>query len=292
MARTPSVSLANRLSHLVLPKAKGLDEDPANVIVEGSLDLAMGEASELSVTLLDPVGDIVSAKGVGLGAVMKWGSIKFTLAEIEHGPINGARSTILRGRTAGWQKLKHSNEHRGPKKWRSISPSHVVINEAKAAGLKAVTQPSAKRGVVSRLPKDQKKGPNVSTLDMVDRLAGECGFVFGEVGEVFYFASPTWLARRAGYAVDAGSDFLTEYPTMLSTKDDRDAPGRVTLRVLGETPQQVLLPFTSVSLTGVPKKFRGRYLVNTVTVPLSRAEPAEIELVTPKNPKKEPREDE
>lgn len=287
----PKVSLATRLSHLVLPKAKGLDVDPGNVIIDGSLDLAASEASQLTVTLLDPVGEIVSAPGVGLGAAMKWGSIKFTLAEVEHGPVNGVRSTVLTGRSAGWQKLKHSGEHKGPKKWRNVSPSHVIANEAKSAGLKCIAQPTAKRGVVSRLPKDQKKGPNVSTLDMMERLAGECGFVFGEAGGVLYFASPTWLARRAGYAVDAGSDFLTEYPRILKTLDDRDAPGRVTLMVLGDTPQQVLLPFTSVNVTGVPGRFKGRYVVNTVTVPLSRAEPAEIELVTPKNPKKEPRED-
>lgn len=280
------VSLARRLSHLALPESKSL-ATPAEAIVEGSLELAMREASQLTVTLLDPRGQIAAAGGLVLGAPMKWGGLKFSLAEITHGPVNGVRSTVLKGRTAGWQTLKHDKAHRGPKKWRGVSPSQVVISEAKAAGLKWLVEPTAKRDVVSRLPKEQKKGPLVSTLDMIDRLASESGFVFGEVGGTLVFASPTWLTKRAGYAVDAGSDFLTEYPTVLKTRDDKDAPGRVTLRVLGESPQQVLLPFTSVSVTGVPGKFQGRYLVNTVTVPLSRADPAEIELVTPVDPKKE-----
>ncbi len=283
-----SVSLKDRLSFLELPYVPLHDLQES--IIDGSMDLAIGEASQLTVVLSDPKGMIVTSKNLNVNSLVSWGTVKFTIAELTHGPVDGVRATTIVARSKGWQALKNSKEHRGPQKWRNISPTNVMRSEARKAGLKAVMEQTGARGVVSRLPKGQKKGPAVSTLDMADRLAGESGFVFGEVGGTFFFASPSWLGRRKGYTVDTNDGYLLEYPTMSRNVDDRDAPRSVTLSIVGNTPQEVLLPFTAVQLKGVPWKFDGRYIVNTVTIPFGRADPGTVELVAPKDPKKEPRE--
>lgn len=274
-----SIDLERRLSYLRIPGVV----NAADSIVDGELSLAMGEASQLSVTLLDHSGDIVDSKGAALGKEMTWGGMAFTISTISHGPSSGVRMTTLTGRTKGWQALK---KRKGDKTWRGMSPSAVVASECRAVGLKAVTQKTATVSSISRLA-DGVDAKSTSTLDMIDRLAGEQGFVFGEVGGTFYFGAPSWLVKRNGWSVPGDAEFLLEYPTLTRTRDDKDTPARVSLAVAGERPQEVLLPFSPVRLTRVPGKFPGRYLVSSVSIPFGTADPASVELVTPVGPEKQ-----
>lgn len=274
-----SVDLRKRLSYLSIPGVK----DAADSIEDGELDLAMGEASQLTVTLLDPTGVIINSAGAALKRTMAWAGLKFTIATIEHGPVSGVRMTTLTGRTKGWQDLK---ARKGRKTWRGLSPSNVVRSECKAVGLAAVTQKTAVSNSISRLAEgvDSK---STSDLDLFDRLAAEQGFVYGEVNGVFYFGAPSWLVKQRGWTVDGTADYIIDYPTMSKTLDNEDEPGRVSFAVPGDDPGRVLLPFAPVQLTGVPGKFKGRYLIDRVTIPLGLAAPATVELVTPVDPEKQ-----
>lgn len=274
-----SINLATRLSHL---RVAGIAL-AAEAITDGTLEMTSGEASQLTVALADPDGALVKAPGAALGGSVSWGSLAFTVATLEHGPVNGVRTTTLTARAAGWQALK---KRRGDRTWRGLSPTQVVRAECLAVGMTFVGQQTAVRKSIARLA-DGEKAADTSTLALIDRLAGEAGFVYGEAGGVFYFGAPSWLVKRSGWAVSGTAEFLLEYPTMSKTSDDKGAPARISLSVAGERPQEVLLPFSPVKVTGVPARFAGRYLVERVTVPLSTADAATVDLMTPTDPEKQ-----
>jgi Phage late control gene D protein (GPD). len=269
------IDVAGRIRALDLT---GIRND-ADAIVDGGLDLAVGEASQVSVTLLDPEGELIRAKGARMGAVLRWGGLRFTVTVVEHGPMRGARCTAVTARSEGWTALKR---RRGARTWRGVSPSAVVAMEAKAVGLEAVCQPSANRKTISRLAQGEKRG-STSTIELIDRLAGELGYVYGEVGGTLFFGAPSWLVKRPGWEVPVDAEWLTEYPMMRRTQDDKKTPATVSLRITGEKPGNVLLPFTPVQLTKAPGGFSGRYLVERVLVPFT-ATPGDVELATPVDP--------
>lgn len=270
----------DRLGSLRLSKIVQEDTN----IIDASIDLAIGEASQLDLTLADPDGVIINGPGTRLGAVIGWGALDFAIASIEHSPIDGVRCTKIQARAAGWQGLK---KRKGPKTWRGLSASGVVRSECKAAGItKVIAQRTQPGKTISRLAEgaDPK---STSDLEMFDRLAGQSGFVFGEAGGIFYFGAPSWLVKQPGFVVNATADYLAEYPTLRKTSDDKDRPATVTLRVSDPEQRSLIMPFASVRLTGVPGRFAGRYLVERVSIPLTSADPATIELVTPVDPEKQ-----
>lgn len=272
--------ISDRLDALRLGGITGEDSN----ILAAAIDLSIGEASQLELTLADPEGVIADAPAAALGTVIGWGSLNFAIASVEHGPRDGARCTTIQARAAGWQGLK---KRKGPKTWRGLSASGVVRAECKAVGIgDVVAQPTQVGKTISRLAEgaDPK---STSDLELFDRLAGQSGFVYGEAGGVFYFAAPSWLVKRPGFVVNATADYLAEYPTLRRTSDDKDRPATVTLRVSNPGQRSLILPFASVRLTGVPTRFAGRYLVERVSIPLTTAEPATIELVTPVDPEKQ-----
>lgn len=276
---------ADRVTALQLPG--GITREAA-AIHDGSLDLAIGEASQLTVTVSDPSGAVAGAPGVKRGGEVRWAGLRFAITGIAHGPVDGARVTTLTAYSRGWWTLKHAAAFKGPRTWKGLSPSLVVRGEARKAGLSVVAQPTARRKVISRLPKGKRRG-RTSSLAMIERLAGESGFVFGEVAGQFVFAAPSWLVKRPGWTISGSGAYLAEYPAMSTVADDPEHPASVSLRILGQQPQRVLLPFQTVRLVDVPRPFTGRYLVNRVTIPLSSEDPGTVELVAAVDPDRQDR---
>lgn len=273
-------AIADRLDALDLKNIEGENTN----ILEASIDLAIGEAGQLDITLADPEGIIIRPAVTKLGTVIAWGSLSFAIASIEYGVRNGVRATTIQAREIGWQALKR---RKGPQTWRGLSASAVFRAECKAAGIKTVVAQRTQTGkTISRLAEgaDPK---TTSDLEMFDRLAGQHGFVLGVAAGVGYFGAPSWLVKRPGFIVDATADYLAEYPTLRKTSDDKDRPATVTLKVHAPQQRALILPFASVRMTGVPARFAGRYLVERVSIPLTSADPATVELVTPVDPEKQ-----
>jgi hypothetical protein len=275
------IDLAKRLTMLAVPGVKV----SADALTTGSsVSLGTGQACEVTLAFIDPDGALCASGRVDRGKPLTWAGLPFTIARVEHAASSGVRLTTVVGRSAGWQHLRR---RRGPRTWLAMSATQVVTAEARAVGLTVVGEATAVRKSITRTTENGKAASKVTTLDMIERLARESGFVFGEVGGVFYFGRPTWLAARAGRAVKATAEYLTDYPRCAVTDDDLDQRATISLSVLGDDPSEKLLPFTPVQLSGVPGMFEGRYLINRVTIPLDRAEAGTVDLVTPVDPEKQ-----
>lgn len=273
------IDLSERLSALRLPGIRDLEAS----VLEATIDLALGEASELQITLSDEDGAIVDAAVARKRSRVFWGDLAFTVTGTEHGPREGALATTITARSAGWQALK---ARKGDRTWRGLSPTQVVQLQCAKVGLKCFGQPTAVRSSISRLAEGADR-KSTSTLELIDRLAGENGFIYGEVAGVFYFAAPSWLVRRPGWAISGTDPSLAEQPTCVDTLDDKKEPARITLKVAANRPQELLLPASPVQVTGVPRRYRGRYLVTNTSISLTSGNPATIELSTPVDPEKQ-----
>lgn len=273
------IDLSERLSAVRLPGIRDL----AASILEANIDMSMGEASEFTVTISDGDGAIIEAAVAKKRARIFWGDLAFTVTGTEHGPREGAMATTITARSAGWQALK---ARKGDRTWRGLSPTQVVKSECDAVGLKLIGQQTASRSSISRLAEGADR-KSTSTLELIDRLAGENGFVYADVAGVFYFGAPSWLVRRTGWAISGTDPSLTERPTCVDTLDDKKEPARITLKVAANRPQELLLPASPVQVTGVPRRYRGRYLVTNTSISLTSGNPATIELSTPVDPEKQ-----
>lgn len=269
----------DRLATLRLP---GIADETSSVI-HAQLDLSIGESSQLDITLADPDALFINAAGTRLGTVIGWDSLDFSIGSIEHGLVDGVLSTTIQARAAGWQALK---KRKGAKTWRGLSASGVVRAECKAVKLNVIAQRTSVGKTITRVA-DGSDPKSTSDLELFDRLAGQHGFVFGEANGTFYFGAPSWLVKRPSVTVDGGADYLTEPPTLRKTSDDKDRPTTVTLRISAPEQRSRLRPFQPVVLTGVPKRFAGTYLIERVSIPLTSADPATVELVTPIDPEKQ-----
>lgn len=276
------IDLARRLTALTVP---GVSLSVESLTAGSSVSLGTGQACEVTLALLDPSGRICNSGRVDRGRALTWARLPFVIADVDHGPESGVRVTTVVARSRGWQALRG---RKGARAWSGMSPTQVVTAECRSVGLQVVAEPTAARKSITRSTDTGKQAEKTTTLDMIERLARESGFVFGEVGGAFYFGRPSWLVARAGRAVNASTaDYLTDFPRCGVTSDDSATPGKVTLSVIGDDSTAALLPFTPVQVSGVPSMFEGRYLIDKVTIPLDYAEPATVDLVTPVDPEKQ-----
>lgn len=192
--------------------------------------------------------------------------------------------TQITARTRGAQALKQPVDDKG-QVWAGASPTDVLRHVAGGLGMSVVAEETPSKGGVRR--QGRKKSQKAETLwEMFQRYAGKNRFVMSEIGNTVFFARPSWLAARPGFAVSGKGAYLLDYPDLADTSDDPDNPVTINLRVAGEDPAEVLTPCTAVPLTDVPKAFQDRFLVDKASIPFTEPIGATITLSSPVDPEK------
>lgn len=289
MSGRPTYDLDGRLGKLIVRGAR-LKGDVAEAVTSATLSLSSSEATQLELTLIDNEWDVLRSGLFSAGTPTKAGSrCDFANLDLEVRAIEvSARGVdnVLRvtARSLGVGKLKRA---RGALIRKNLSPTQFVKLEAKRAGLKCVGQPSAKRKAISR----QTGKDAESSWDTCQRLAKELGYVCFEAAGTLYFGRPTWLTQRTkelrvtwkGKRTDGAIDAL---PTCRRSGDDKRNVATVEAMLRGDLGEDAR-PGMALVLDGVPT-FDGRYMVDTVTLPLAEEAAATVSASTPENPKPEP----
>lgn len=282
-------SLDGRLGNVIVRGAK-LRGNIVEAVTSATLSLSSTEATQLDLTLIDDGWDVLRSGLFDAGTPSKAGSrcdfgdLDLEVRAIEVAPRGVDHAIRITARSLGVGKLKRA---RGPLIRKNLTPTQFVKLEAKRAGLRCVGQPSTKRKAIAR----QSGKDAESSWDTCQRLAKELGYVCFEAAGVLYFGRPTWLVQRTkelrvewkGKRTDGAIDAI---PTCRRSGDDPKNRATVDASLRGKL-GELARPGMALVLDGVPT-FDGRYMVNTVTIPLAEGTPVSVSAGTPENPKPEP----
>ncbi len=282
-------SLDGRLGKLIVRGAK-LKGDIAEAVVSASVSLSSSEATQLELTIVDNDFDVLRSGLFSAGTPTKagsrcdYGNLDLEVRAVEVTPRGADNALRVTARSFGVGKLKRA---KGALVRKNLTPTQFAKLEAKRAGLRFVGQESAKRKAIARqVGKDAE-----SSWDTCQRLAKELGYVCFEAAGVLYFGRPTWLTQhtkelRVTWKGGKTDDAIDALPTCRRSGDDRKNVATVEATLRGDLGEDAR-PGMALILDGVPT-FDGRYMVDTVTLPLAEGAAATVSASTPENPKPEP----
>jgi cell wall-associated NlpC family hydrolase len=287
----PYTSLDGRLGKLIA-RGGNLSADVAERVVAGDVQLSSAESDQLTITLVDDadlnvLGSNLFEAGTptARGSRLDFARLRFEVRSVEITPRGTDHALTVTARSLGTCRLKRD---RGAHVWRNVSPTQIARKLATDAGLEFVGQGTGKRKSIAR--KGAEAGElGESSWDVIVRLAGEAGFITYESAGVLYFAKPTWLVeeldafplRWRGTGTGGTVDAL---PTCRRVGDDPKRLATVTARLRGDAAED-LNPGQALELSGV-SSFDGRYLIDSITVPLLENAAVEVTALTPINPDK------
>lgn len=285
-------SLEGRLGNIYAMGAK-LKGDVAEATLSASLSLSTSAITQLDLAIADDADFTLLRSGVfNAGTITKRGShmsyldLDLEVRAIEVSARGADHALKITARSIGAGNLKRA---KGPLVRKGLTPTQFAALEAKAAGLKFVGQPSAKRKTIHR-----KAGKNAETSwDTIQRLAEELGYIAFESAGVLYFGKPTWLAERKGvlelhvpWRGRKTDDAIDAVPNCRRSGDDAKNAATVTAALRGDLGELARTGMALI-LDGVPG-FDGRYLVDGVTLNLAEGAPVSVSASTPINPKPVP----
>lgn len=274
----------------------------ADAVVSADLSWSTTQVTQLAMSFADPGLDLFRSGLFRKGTAILYREpgidvqLRISAVTVEPGPAGTGGMTIAARSSAVW-KLKR---RRGPKVMKKASPSQFVAAECKAAGLKAVVQPSPRRGQVARDVKGKKGASSYSgsgkpsTWTTFQRLATELGYVMFEFGGTIYFGRPTWLVRRDKTPLQVALPLpgapevwmAREIPT-ISMSDDAQVPVTIGGIQIERDRFKDVRPGGGVQLRGLPP-FNDLYLTESMRLPLLGTDPLELTAMTPENPKPQP----
>lgn len=282
--------LDGRLGDLIVMGGR-LRGNIVEAITSASVSLSASEATQLSLTIVDNGWDVLrsglfdAGTPTSAGTRCDYGDLDLEVRAIEVAPRGVDNVLTVTARSLGVGKMKRA---KGALVRKNLTPSQFVKLEAKRAGLKrCIAEPSAKRKAIAR----QTGKDAESSWDTCQRLAKELGYVCFEAAGVLYFGRPTWLTERTlelrieldGKRTDDAIDAL---PTCRRSGDDKKNAATIETQLRGRA-GELARPGMGLILDGVPT-FDGRYMVDSVTIPLAEGMAATVSASTPENPKPEP----
>ncbi|MEG1971500.1 MAG: hypothetical protein RR101_15420, partial [Burkholderiaceae bacterium] len=169
-------SLGGRLGN-VIARGGNLSQNIADAVVDASLSLSNTEVTQLTLQVLDDADLTILKSGIfdagtpaKAGSRCDYGGLHLEVRAVEVAPRGTDHMLTITARSFGVGRLKRM---KGARARKALSPTQYARAAAKAAGLKFIGQTSAKRKNITR-----KKGE--SEWEVLDRLAGECGFLLYE----------------------------------------------------------------------------------------------------------------
>lgn len=181
--------------------ANNSNADISEYITDITVNLTLDQASQISISVLDPALNMTRANYFQLRQPIEYLGIKMEIAVIEIQQNQAGPLVHLDCRPAGIQTLKRLKTGEVVN---AGSATGYVAGKARDVGLSFFGQAAPARKAVA-----QAATPNAdeSVWDIMRRLAGECGFViFENDGRLFFCSEPYLLGKFAiaGYGVNSG----------------------------------------------------------------------------------------
>jgi hypothetical protein len=261
----PDLTPAGRLARLYI---RGRTSDAlTDANASGSVTFSTSEVSSIDLTVIDPRLELLAAGLFASGTPLSYAGLPFVVTALEVNDDPGVAQLLVTALSTGAQRARGI---RGAHTRRHLSPSQYVAAGAAAVGLRAVVQPTARRGSITRAGA-QKGQPAETEWDCWQRLAGEEGMICFESDGVVYFARPSWLmANLTRVALAVGDQAVLGLPRCRRTINDPAQPVTVTADVLDSLAER-LLPGVCAELAGVPT-FDHHYVVTSTVIPLDDAQ--------------------
>ena len=244
-------------------------------------DAAAGSVAQLSLTVSDNPGALLSATSIlATGASITWRGRARELAAfstrlnddnaLEH--TFSARSTLAR-------KLRSDAKTRVRQ---NITPSAWVTAMVKAAGGKAVCQPSNARAVIGQRGKGARKQ---TTLDVIANLASDLGWSWCERDGLMLFGSRWWawggLAVTSTWPIALRGEAVVDVDLAVDADDTSNAgSGQIMLAYDAAADIQ---PWDRLRLTGAGI-YDGDWLIEKVKVNGDPSQPVEVDIAIPRKP--------
>lgn len=284
------LDVESRIEKIVLRGAV-LTREVAENVTSASISLATDKVSQLTVTLADPDLLIARSGFVTKDASVAYEDLRLVIATyaINGGPA-GTGGITFEARTGVVAALK---ARQGDFMLHNLSRSDWVVAESKAAGGRAVVQPSASFAQLSRdhqpagvLPQPDAVKP--SSWTTFERYAKELGYWVFDVGDTIYFGAPSWFrANRIGPILTCGWLGVPDKYRTLSIPECRqsdDATNKVEVTVqLPYTRAVEARPGRLLRLLGMPT-FTGTYIITNVDFSLAGAGLVTVKAITPHDP--------
>lgn len=162
-----------------------LTADLTEAITAVTLDYPTGSVAQLVVTALDAAAVLRSALVVP-GSTLTWRGEPWQVGGV--GTTWGDDATIARAVTCRSSLARGLRRTYKASAEQKVSPSDWVRRRVRAAGGRAVCQPSSKRGTIAQTTGDDPQ----SELDVVANLAGDADWDWVEWGGRLWFGSRYW----------------------------------------------------------------------------------------------------
>jgi len=236
---------------------KRVTADLEGLVTTTTLDMAVEQVAQVSLTVVDPRGQLVrkDLRGASLG----WDGAAWDISAVD---VAAAAYTInLAARSVLARRMRRTYRVVGEHK---VGPDEWITRWVKSLGGKAVVEKTSKRGVLPA-SKDQ------SLWDALSGLCGDVGWSFTEYAGTLYAGSrmwafdggtgmPTWPAT---WKTDERSDVLDVAAAL--TDDDPDNRGTASFVLRWENGRK-MRPWHRIQLQGLGI-YDGLWLVESVQTP-------------------------
>lgn len=252
------------------------------------ISLESNQVNQMSLDLIDDNAMSAWRKGnIRKGTTViydEW--IRFEVRGYTINPNTGAIGLTIRSKGTG--KLK---DQRGAKNWGKQNTSKWIEARFKEVGLKPIVESGLPARSIAR-QKAESGSQAESTWDVLARLRDEMGAWLFESGEYGVFARPKWLVDHRPRSLDRW-DFVwksaSSYSSVLagspvySYSADSSPADELTFQLISYDAGDIK-PGDTVNLSGNFSVANGKWIVKSVTIPLSNTDPVDVGCMRPRNP--------
>lgn len=248
-------------------------------VTEASIELTTDMASKFTVTFLDDPDLRLFREGVGkVGVPMSWkGAWKWSVTARSLGGDASKPTVTVTALPAGVVRLQG---RKGAYAWKNLSASEVVIREAAAAGMTAVTERTPRRARITRV---RDATTQETSWSMFGRLADESGFLVFESQNLIWFGRPSWIiAKSTWFTLKRGGPHIIGLPE-LTVAENGDTGPAASIVVPRETLPS-FIPGRVIVLDGYGSEFDRAYMIGSLTYTFDDRSDIPISLITPVDP--------
>lgn len=253
---------------------------PDDVLGDIELAFGLGSVAEMTIGLTDTGGKMTRSPLANTGANIT--------TEDGRWQVGGLKQANLGADAVDWQirarsTLARALRKKQASKVRGIKSTQYVINRAKAAGGRALCQPSERKAKVD-------PGSDDTVQAVIDSLASDLGWSWAEYDGVLYFMDPHWAwTEQPDYlpmwGITWGDDPRTDALSLDTDLDDDDTAtyGTGSLSV-PLAYGRAMRPMHTVDLRGSIKgKRSGTWLITEVGMTVNRPEvPVTVSIARPR----------
>jgi cell wall-associated NlpC family hydrolase len=234
-------------------------------LTEATLDLSIDAVPELTFTVhVAGKSEFRFLEHLVMGVEVGLGELRLVTCAIEFGAAAAGNQITVTARSRGLTAMRKDREGTA---YSNRSPTQVAESLALANRMGFVGEGSAQRATIARAEKEGGGDKSESAFEMLERLAGELGFVLFDSGNTLHFGRPSWLLDHgtpfeAHYTYRLGHDVIG-VPTCRRTVDDEERSTTLDFE-LGYREGSVIRPGMRCNFEGV-HTFAGLYLVTGVS---------------------------